>query len=1805
MVDIASLAIQIDTSDVARAESDLERLGTKGAKAEQAAKGVGDAYQQAAGKVGGVAGAASQAGTALERNSVAARENARELASVDRSASSLSGSMSKLGATLAGLTAGMSIKGIIDISDNYGQMADRIKMATASTEEYRMVQERLLQSANRTYRPLAEAQELYIRTADAIRSLGYQTSDALDITDSFSYLLVTNAASADKASNAIDAYSKSIQSGRIEVDSWQSLIAAMPSVVDTLSGSLGKSAEEIRQLGITGKLSLADLNEGLRQTVEQNQKLADGMGTTLNDAIVRASNNLSTYLGESSKVTASSRLLSGALDGVTENIDLIATTLGGVAVAAVARYATVTAKSTAASVAQTIAAGRQAAEELKLAQAQVASATAAVALARANVGLTASTGQVTAALAAQEAAQKRLAAAQSASVGLGRTVLGLAGGWAGLAVTAGAVALSFVDWGDGAEEAARKSIALREETNLLTRAVEDLDAAQAKQVLQRMEEPYQAAKDEARNYAAQIEYLNAQLDRHPGSAKVEEWNRALVDAKGNLSTVNQELATQEAKMRDLNARIEQNTNAWKAQREAASETDKEGQSFLASLQRRADLSGKLTEVQKTQIAIEKGYAGVLSETAKQEALAAAAVIDRANAALNAGKGVAKATDEQARAFKALYDSLYPAEAAQRQYNEQVALLDKYLDGDQLAKAIDRLNHSLEGADATGPGDVIEDYRKELQRLEDQLDPVGKATEQYRKDVERLDDALARGEIGAERHAQLLGELEKQYKQNTNATSDWAKWTEGALDRVDSAFADAWRNIGDGFSSFRDSLTDAFKQMLAELAHMAITRPIVMQIGAALGIGGGTQGNNGIWGSLLGGGSGSGGGGLDFGKLLNYGQTAYSMFTGVGPAALAGYQSGGIMGGLQGAAGYYGNLASSAWGTVSGWFGGSAAAGAGSAAGTGFGLGQSVVSGQIGNAAYAGAQAGVGGNLSGMLGNLGAIVGPIAGLYMAVKGYGAISDGYDFKPKDFDDEFAGVRLGAKVINAYENGITKVFGDSSFLSKALRIPVATIGGLMSSVFGGGWETKNYGLAFSVANGDFLGQSYEDQKKKGGWFSSSKKRTKFRNLDPETAAALQETYDATQAGVADLFASLSLTVEEGSLDGLKLAREKISTKGKTEEEIQQAIAEWFGSAADAMTAELNKVFNTGLDLDLEGMQAFVGNLVGVNEVLRYLDVEMYAASVAGGKLAEALSAAAGGLEVLATNSQTYYGAFFSEAEKVEDTIDSIKRTFESADVELASSRQAYREMVEDIDLTTEAGREMFATMMALSGQAAQYYSIIEQQAAAAAAQAAAAAAQAAANAQLYYDQFTTAPQKIDDALAGIVAQFSAMDVALPATRAGFVAAVDALDTTTEAGKKMFDTLMSVAGAADAYYDILEARAASVSAGTANAAVAASRGALSTLSAAINAEKSSIASAYQAQADSIRSAIGSANDSLSQMRSVASSLRSAVNGLRLESEQYAAQSRRSAQQAIRQALSGGGRLQMTEPLERALGTVSQSSEELFGSFEDYARDYWQTYFAIEQLAERAEDQLSADEQAVKALERQLDQSQRFHDAEIERLDGVLEGANAQLEALLGIDTSVQSVEAALAAFTAALAAAQKLQNANSSITSVTGLAGVKRQVTSEGYLLDEKGALMELFGEAMRVVGNKVVGGAGATLNIGADGQLSWATGDYERWAKQEGIPGFASGGSHRGGLRLVGENGPELEVTGPSRIYNASQTAAMLGGGSETASEVRALRSDFAGMMDALRSVAKHTMQTAKRVEFLERWDFDGLPKERATA
>lgn len=84
---------------------------------------------------------------------------------------------------------------------------------------------------------------------------------------------------------------------------------------------------------------------------------------------------------------------------------------------------------------------------------------------------------------------------------------------------------------------------------------------------------------------------------------------------------------------------------------------------------------------------------------------------------------------------------------------------------------------------------------------------------------------------------------------------------------------------------------------------------------------------------------------------------------------------------------------------------------------------------------------------------------------------------------------------------------------------------------------------------------------------------------------------------------------------------------------------------------------------------------------------------------------------------------------------------------------------------------------------------------------------------------------------------------------------------------------------------------------------------------------------------------------------------------------------------------------------------------------------------------------------------------------------------------------------------------------------------------------------------------------------------------------------IPAFAAGGDFGGGLRLVGERGPEVEATGPARIFSNEQLRDALQGGN-VAEEVRALREEVRALREANseenRSIAGHAYKTAKTLE-----------------
>lgn len=98
------------------------------------------------------------------------------------------------------------------------------------------------------------------------------------------------------------------------------------------------------------------------------------------------------------------------------------------------------------------------------------------------------------------------------------------------------------------------------------------------------------------------------------------------------------------------------------------------------------------------------------------------------------------------------------------------------------------------------------------------------------------------------------------------------------------------------------------------------------------------------------------------------------------------------------------------------------------------------------------------------------------------------------------------------------------------------------------------------------------------------------------------------------------------------------------------------------------------------------------------------------------------------------------------------------------------------------------------------------------------------------------------------------------------------------------------------------------------------------------------------------------------------------------------------------------------------------------------------------------------------------------------------------------------------------------------------------------------------------------------------------------YQTFGRDEiaqGLRTYATGGSHPGGMRLVGEEGPELEVTGPSRIYSARDTARMMGGDtSDLVAEIRGLRAEVADLKrsSAQTATATRSMDARGRTQEL---------------
>lgn len=452
-------------------------------------------------RIGGFEQGMDRAARSITRTSAVAGASSKEILTLQSSFRSLA----SVAASIAGpLAAAFSVKGVYDMTESYGTLTNRLKLVTSGSAELAAAQKAVFEVAQSAAQPLAATAELYQRIATNQDVLKLSGEGVAGIVGTISKTLAISGSSAASADAALVQLGQAFAAGTLRGAELNSVLLQAPALAQAIAAGMGKTVGDLKGLGEAGQLTADAVVKALQSQAGAVEELFAKTATTVGNSFTKIGNSLTHFVGELDQATGASNALAEKFVGVSKIIDdslpaslaaiknnseALSQTLTTVLYVALGRIAGGYAASAAAAIANSVAVGRltvvnhdAAIAAVRKAEVDQVSAKNAVQLARMNLALAVSVKEVaiaekaldttkakalamsvqlSQARAMEVAANTAVTASTTASgIAMGFAtkaatslriaasgLLALVGGPAGLVFIAGAVALSFVDWG--------------------------------------------------------------------------------------------------------------------------------------------------------------------------------------------------------------------------------------------------------------------------------------------------------------------------------------------------------------------------------------------------------------------------------------------------------------------------------------------------------------------------------------------------------------------------------------------------------------------------------------------------------------------------------------------------------------------------------------------------------------------------------------------------------------------------------------------------------------------------------------------------------------------------------------------------------------------------------------------------------------------------------------------------------------------------------------------------------------------------------------------------------------------------------------------------------------------------------------------------------------------------------------------------------------------------------------------------------------------------------------------------------------
>jgi phage-related minor tail protein len=680
---------------------------------------------------------------------------------------------------------------------------------------------------------------------------------------------------------------------------------------------------------------------------------------------------------------------------------------------------------------------------------------------------------------------------------------------------------------------------------------------------------------------------------------------------------------------------------------------------------------------------------------------------------------------------------------------------------------------------------------------------------------------------------------------------------------------------------------------------------------------------------------------------------------------------------------------------------------------------------------------------------------------------------------------------------------------------KIPVLgnIFGKVGTSIFGGKQSVEDSGITMSptalaaVLSAGANVSQYTAVKTSGGWFGSDKHSTVSTALGADANGQITNLIKSLADSVQAAGGLLGMSGDEftAKLNAFVVDIGNVSLKDLKGDDLQKALESVFSKLGDNMA----QFAVGGLQQFQKVGEGYLETLVRVGADYAKLDASLTSIGKTFGATGlqsvaarESLVDLMGGIDELQSTASSYAENFLTQAQRLAPVQKYVTDELARLNLGWVDTREKFAQVVTGLDLTTEAGQSMYATLMGLSEAFAATHEAIK--------------------------DTTKSAQDIADERRDLQDQLDELTMTSVQLREKERAAIDA------SNKALYDQVQAIQAAKEAAATLL---------GNADAAY-------SVLEKVVNREKTAVQKNIDAHTEAVN-----------RLQGLSQALHSAVDSLTSPAQQMADRARAQAEiQADLAITKAGGTLSdnQVESLKKALSAATQDASGQFATYQDYLHDLYQTRDGIEQLGDLTDDSLSIEKDALETAQAQL-----------QSLDAILSHAQEEIDILKGIDTNGLSLVQAMDGLGTAIAAAhanpiagatssisQAYQSALGRAPDANGLefwqnqaaAGSSISAITDAIGNSAEAQIKKLYKE---LLGRSVdAGGLDFWMHSGAsiDEISEGIKGSSEYKTK---VPGFASGGDFAGGWRIVGENGPELEATGPARIFSARQTQSIFNG------------------------------------------------------